>query len=427
MDRMSAPAIEWRGVTAGYREQPVLRGMDLLLPAGAFAGVIGPNGAGKSTMLRVMSGLLRPREGTARAFGEDLVAAPAPRRAALVGVVPQFLDTPMAFTVEEVVLMGRTAAMGRWRGPSEADREAAERAMVFTDVVGLRRRPLEELSGGERQRAVIAMALAQGPRAILLDEPTSHLDINHRLEVMQILERLNRENGTTVVLVSHDLNLAADFCGMLYLLEAGRIKAQGAPPEVLTEANLSEVYRCDVRVQRDTATGSVSVLPSRRLAPAAAPGGARIHVIAGGGCAEELLRRLAVCGFGVSCGVLNAGDSDAATAHALGMDVALDRPFSPVGGASLAAARELAQRADAVVLAGVPFGPGNLPNLVLAEEAREAGRAVWIMEGVESRDYTPDRAAGRRVQALLAAGAKSWHSVQDLTDRLRAGSARVTG
>jgi iron complex transport system ATP-binding protein len=415
---MSALAIEWRGVTAGYRGEPVLRGVDVLLPPGAFAGVIGPNGAGKSTMLRVMSGLLRPQEGTARAFGEDLATVSAARRAALVGVVPQFLDTPMAFTVEEVVLMGRTAAMDRWRGPSEADRDAAERAMVFTDVVGLRRRPLEELSGGERQRAVIAMALAQGPRAILLDEPTSHLDINHRLEVMSILERLNRESGTTVVLVSHDLNLAADFCRTLFLMDGGRIQAHGAPGDVLTAANLSEVYRCDVRVQRDAATGSLTVLPSRRLTPAVACG-ARVHVIAGGGCAEDLLRRLALCGFTVSCGVLNEGDSDAATAHALGLEVALDRPFSPIGSASLASARELARRAEAVVLAGAPFGPGNLPNLELAEEARAVGRPVWIMEGVESRDYTPDRAASRRVHALVAGGARTWHSVQELTERLR--------
>jgi cob(I)alamin adenosyltransferase len=171
----------------------------------------------------------------------------------------------MAYSVEEIVTMGRTASISRWSGVGDSDRKLIEQAMAYADVSGMRKRAFTELSGGERQRVIIAMVLAQQPRIILMDEATSHLDINHRLEIMQIIERLNREQGVTVLMVSHDLNMAAEFCERLLLLDGGNLAADGRPDEVLTAKMLQDVYRCSVDIEKNRRTGSVMVVPSPRV------------------------------------------------------------------------------------------------------------------------------------------------------------------
>jgi iron complex transport system ATP-binding protein len=330
----------------------------------------------------------------------------------------------MSFTVSEIVMMGRTAAINRWSRPSTADRRIVERAMVYTDVADMKSRPFSDLSGGEKQRAIIAMVLAQEPQTILLDEATSHLDINHRLEVMQIVERLNREQGTTILMVSHDLNLSAEFCRRLLLLDHGSVVADGTPTDVLTEELLSRVYHCDIRVQRNPANGSVSVVPAPRLTPGCSGKGIRIHVVAGGGCGEEVLRRLCLNEYTITCGVLNQGDSDADVAAALGVETALEKPFSPVGQEALTTAKKMVSQADAVIVCGVPFGPGNVVNLDLVEQALTAKKKVFIMDGVSDRDYTPNRDANRKANLLLSAGAASWRTITDLFGALPHASDR---
>lgn len=311
-------------------------------------------------------------------------------------------------------MMGRTACIGRLASPSPADRHIAERAMVYTDVADVRHRPLMELSGGERQRAIVAMALAQEPRILLMDEATSRLDINHRLEIMQLVERLNEESGVTVLMISHDLQLAAEFSPRLVMLNQGRIVADGRPSDVLTEAALRQVYHCDVRVHEDTRTGSLSILPAPRHRVARTGNNRRIHVIAGGGCGEEVLRRLALAGYSISAGVLNTGDMDAEVAAALGASVSTEKPFSPIGPSALQSAMDLAASATAAVLTPVPFGPGNLANLSILERLMELGRPVLVAKGIEVRDYTPQREAVSRVNALLDHGAIPWNDVAEL-------------
>jgi len=417
MERI-APAVACGNLTAGYREKPVLRGVSLAIEAGAMTGVLGPNGAGKTTLLRCLTGLCRPAEGSVTLFGRDATSLPADERARLVAVVPQELDMPLPFTVEETVRVGRTAHLGRWGRPAARDNEAVERAMTYTDVAEFRHRRYSELSGGEKQRVLIALAVAQESKILLMDEATSHLDFDHRAEVMQLIERLNREHGTTVLMTSHDLNLAAEYCSRLLLLDRGRLIADGAPRDVLTPDTLRRAFRCDVRIQSDPATGSVTVVPARRLSAGRSGRGVRVHVIAGGGCGEVVLRQLTLCEYAVSAGVLNRGDRDAEAAQALGIAVAYEKPFSPLGDAALAEARRMASDAQAVVLCDVPFGPGNLANLDLAEAALKRGARVFIMEGIDGRDYTPTREAVRRVQALLANGATPYRSVADLLDLL---------
>jgi iron complex transport system ATP-binding protein len=259
---MSAPglAVELVNVAAGYRGRPVFAGLSLSIAVGERVAFLGPNGAGKSTLLRVITGLL-PATGTVRLFGRDLRQLPAAERTRLVSVVPQELDVAMPFTVGEMVAMGRTATLGRWHAPGADDRRIVDQAMAYTDTLALRERIFQEMSGGERQRVAIALALAAEPRLILLDEPTSHLDMNHRLEVAQLITRLNRERNVAVAMVGHDLNLAAEFFPRLVLLDGGRVAADGTPDEVLRPDVLRAVYHCDVSVQRDAETGALRVFP----------------------------------------------------------------------------------------------------------------------------------------------------------------------
>ncbi|MEI8314090.1 MAG: ABC transporter ATP-binding protein [Verrucomicrobiota bacterium] len=404
---MSA-AVVCRNVSAGYRQQPVLHDISLTIQAGQMVALLGPNGAGKSTLLRVLTGLQPLTGGDVQLFGRDLRQLRATERARLVAVVPQEVTTPMAFTVAELVALGRSVPRGRWSALAAADRQAVEQALAYTDTLELRDRYYSELSGGEKQRAIIAMALAQEPQLLLLDEPTSHLDINHRLEVLQLLDRLNRERGLTVVMTSHDLNLAAEFFPYLALLDHGRIKAVGVPADVLRENLLEETYHCKLAVRRD-ATGLLLVLPTRT---GTAPTGKRVHVICGGGSGVEVLRRLCLAGWQVSCGALNQGDTDAQTAGAFGIATALEKPFSPLSDGVLAAAGKLAQAADVIVVCEVPFGSGNLKNLDLA---RQAGKPVLVnTRQVAVRDFTPQREVPALIRALVERGATPWEQVGDL-------------
>lgn len=416
-------AITCRDVLAGYRDLTVLNGLTLAVATGQMAALLGPNGAGKSTLLRVLTGLHPAQSGVVELFGRPVTQLRPAERARLVAVVPQELTTPMAFSVAELVTLGRQVSRGRWAGLSSADRHAVERALAYTDMLELRDRRLTELSGGEKQRAVIAMALAQEPQLLLLDEPTAHLDINHRLEVLQLLERLNRERGLAVLMASHDLNLAAEFFPHLFLLDHGRVAAAGTALEVLREDVLAEVYHCQLTVRRDV-TGTLTVLPVRL--PAAAGQAGRVHVICGGGSGVEILRRLCLSGWQVSCGALNEGDTDAQAAAALGLEVALEKPFSPLGQAALEHASRLAAAADLIVVSEVPFGPGNVANLQLALRACQAGQRVLLnTRNADSRDHTPQRQATALMQSLLQAGATPWERIGELLACLQLSDART--
>ena len=257
------PAIEMLNVSAGYHDRRVLQDLSLLVREGEMAALLGPNGAGKSTLLHVVTGLHPASAGQVHLFGRDVRHLPAVERARLVSVVPQQIEVPMAFTVEEMVLMGRTAALSPWLAPSDEDRHIVEQAMAYTDVLDLRDRLFQEMSGGERQRVVIALALAAEPRLILLDEPTSHLDMNHRLEVMELIARLNAEKGVAILMVAHDLSLAAEYFPRLIVLNGGRIAADGTPEQVLRPEIIEPVYHCRVTIHRDPACGALRVFPRR--------------------------------------------------------------------------------------------------------------------------------------------------------------------
>jgi len=253
-------------VSFAYGERAVLAGVSLAVAPGELVGVIGPNGSGKTTLVRLLSGVLVPRGGEIRLGGEPLVALRRRAVARRLAVVPQDAGGEFPFTAIEVVLMGRAPHLPALAFPRARDLAIAREAMARLEVGHLEDRPLDRLSGGERQRVLLARALAQEPEVLLLDEPTTHLDLRHQAGVYDEVRDLGRRCGVAVVSVLHDLNLAATYCDRLILLADGRIVGAGVPDVVLTADLLAETYRTAVYVGRSE-VGAPVVLPLPRRAP----------------------------------------------------------------------------------------------------------------------------------------------------------------
>jgi iron complex transport system ATP-binding protein len=255
--------LELDAVSFAYRGTAVFRNLSVGFDEGEMTAVLGPNGSGKTTLVRLALGYLQPASGSVRLQDRSLRDWPAGERARIVAVVPQESQIAFDFTVREVVLMGRAPHLGLFGIDSEEDRRIAMEAMDQTDVVRLADRRFTALSGGERQRVVVARALAQRPRLLLLDEPTAFLDLKHRLSVYDLLNRLNRDLGITVVVVSHDINLAARHCRRVVLLDEGTLAADGPPADVLTAENIRRVYEVEADIRLDPQSGRSYVFPTR--------------------------------------------------------------------------------------------------------------------------------------------------------------------
>lgn len=251
-----------QNVTAGYGRKIVLDGVSMEVGDGGFLGLIGPNGSGKTTFLRVLTGVLAPSEGQVLLRGVNLQDVGRRQIARTMAFLPQDLALDFSFTVREVTLMGRSPHLARTGRETRRDLEVTERAMKLTGVAHLADRIITELSGGERQRAFIAMCLAQEPELLVLDEPTNHLDIAHQLSALDLIRGLNRETGMTVISVFHDLNLAAEYCEELAVLDRGRVEALGSPEDVLTPDMILRVYGVRVLAERNRASGKPHIVIS---------------------------------------------------------------------------------------------------------------------------------------------------------------------
>jgi len=259
--------IEAERVSFAYGPRPVLSDVTLAVAAGELVGVIGPNGGGKTTLVRLLSGVLAPAAGTIRLGGRPLAAYRRRELARRLAVVPQDPVLEFPFTALEVVLMGRAPHLSALGFPGAADVALARAAMARLDVAGLEDRPLDRVSGGERQRVLLARALAQGAEVLLLDEPTTHLDVRHQTGIYDVVQELARDSGIAVLSVLHDLNLAALYCDRLVLMSEGRVARAGAPADVLTADALRRAYGADVQVAANALTGAPIVLPRPRRRP----------------------------------------------------------------------------------------------------------------------------------------------------------------
>jgi len=248
-------ALNLTGVSFAYDSEPVLSGVDLAVGSGRFFGLLGPNGSGKTTLLQLLSGAVRADSGAVKVMGREMAAWDRRELARLVAVVPQRFDLAFPFTVQEVVLLGRVPHRGPLALDRAGDLKVAREAMDAVEVGHLASRRMHELSGGEFKRVVVAKALAQEPRILLLDEPAAHLDIRHQVSLYELIEDIRRRTGFTVVSAMHDLNLAAAYCDRVALMAQKRIARSGSVEEVMTYRNLRDVFGTEIYVGVNELTG----------------------------------------------------------------------------------------------------------------------------------------------------------------------------
>jgi iron complex transport system ATP-binding protein len=252
-------------VTLAYDDHVVVRDLDLQLTEGSFTAIVGPNGCGKSTLLRALGRLMRPTGGQVLLDGQAIARTPTREVAKVLGLLPQSPIAPDGLSVADLVARGRHPHQSWLRQWSRDDEAVVAEALRWTDMAELADRPVDELSGGQRQRAWISMALAQGTDLLLLDEPTTYLDLSHQIDVLELVGRLHAERGRTVVVVLHDLNLAARYAQRLVAMKNGVLVSSGRAEEVLTEQLLADVFDLEARVLPDPVSGTPMVVPVRRL------------------------------------------------------------------------------------------------------------------------------------------------------------------
>ena len=243
--------ISIKNISAGYGSDLVLKDVSIDIDVGQFVGLIGPNGSGKTTLLRVLSNVLTPRAGQVLLEGHDLQKISKRKLARTIACLPQDISLNLSFTVREITLMGRYPHLPKIGRETGTDFEIADRAMALADVSHLSDRLITEISGGEKQRTLIAMCLAQEPEVLLLDEPTSHLDVGHQLSVLDLIQKLNHRSDMTVIAVFHDLNLAAEYCHRLMVLDKGQVESVGTPKDVLTSDMIQKVYGAKVLTEKN--------------------------------------------------------------------------------------------------------------------------------------------------------------------------------
>jgi len=381
------------GVECRYGSIKVLEDVNLRVEGGDFVGILGPNGSGKTTLLKSISRILKPHKGTILLNEADIYSLKSVDVAKQMAVVPQDTSIGFNFAALDIVLMGRNPHMKRFQMESETDMAVARKVMNLTNIWHLAERPINELSGGEKQRVIIARALAQEPKILLLDEPLTHLDIINQLEIMDLVKELCVKEKLIVLAVFHDFNLAARYCNSAIMLKNNRVFAAGSLTDVLTSENIKNVFHVDAIVKKHLVTNSIFVIP---LSPQKSSPSRKcsIHLICGAGTGTTLMKVLMDEGYSVTAGVLNVLDTDFETTQFLKIPVTSEAPFSPITEKTHKANLAMISEASTVVLTSVPFGYGNLQNLEAALAALKRGIPTFVIEEVpiEKRDFTKGKA-----------------------------------
>ncbi len=375
--------MKFKEVSFAYDGREAISQLSLSITEGDFIGIVGPNGSGKSTLIKIASGILKPQAGQVFLENVNLNYFSRLEIANKIAVVPQIFNLEFNFTVEEVVKMG---CYSKRKKKSQIFTQDAnvERVLKEMDLIEMRNRFFTELSGGEKQRAILAQALAQEPKILLLDEPASNLDVSFQLKLFDFLKKLNKE-GMTIICVVHDLNLALSYFEKTLLLHKGRVVAEGPTEEVLQPTLIEKTYGIKAALHKHFGKSFLTFFSP----PAAVPQRGRVHLICGGGTGSFLMRELTEAGFLVTAGVVNALDTDEFTGRELGVTMAVEAPFSSISDSAFLKNKGLIKQADVVILTDVPISKGNFRNLEACKWATEIGKEVWIINReVEKRDFS---------------------------------------
>jgi iron complex transport system ATP-binding protein len=410
---------------AGYGTQDIVKAISCSFAPGTFTGIIGPNGSGKTTLLRAFSRVI-PSSGILELDGKAVSDHTLAELGMALGFVPQDEARPFSYTVMQVVLMARYARTSRFASLLPEDYSRCHRALAQTGVAHLADRSIRTLSGGEWQRVLIARALAQDTKVLLLDEPTSHLDLSHQSDVLSLMRDL-AESGATIIGVFHDLNLAALYCDRLIMIQNGQMVADGPPAQVLTPEKIRHVYGAEVVTSCHPATGRTFLMPVKTAnGNGSALRPLNVQVISGGGSGSDLLRFLAGKGLSVSAGILATTDSDYLTATALEIPCIPVLPFSQIPAHALEKLRTILAKADKIVLSVHPVGTGNLPVLQVLRDINPARIIIHLPAGREFVSYDFARgAAATAYQDLRTAGAHTATSYEEIVAFLSAGALRI--
>lgn len=393
-------ALEVEKLNFAYEEELTLKDISFNIKKGEFISIIGPNGSGKSTLLKNISNIYSPQSGSIKIYNNDIKKYGTRELAKNIALVPQDTIISYNFSVLDIVLMGRFSHLNRFEKEREEDFKIVYEALKKTNTFHLKDRNIDEISGGERQRVIIARALAQEPKIIFLDEPTSHLDINHQMELLNLLKILNKERKTTIILVIHDINLACRYSDKIILMNNGEIVSIGTPKEVVTRKNIEKTYGLNIIVEENPYTDSIYIVPlSLNNYIDQNKKKSRIHVIAGGGTGGEILSKLEEKGYNISIGVINIGDSDWQLGRKLSLNIIDEKPFSEISDKAFKENMKAIEKSYVVILSSIPYGRGNLKNLEAAYNAIKMGKTVYLVDSYSEYDKF-DYIEGKGIEIL---------------------------
>ncbi|MDD4127920.1 MAG: ABC transporter ATP-binding protein [Methanomicrobium sp.] len=408
--------IEVKNVRFGYtKSSDVLNDMNFTCRDNRITGIIGPNGCGKTTVLKIIAGFLKPKSGSVYYNNKTTDSLNSIELAKLRAVVEQSVYSPFSFPVYDYVMLGRTPYQKNFTADSEDDHSIVTESLKDTGMLSFQTRKINELSGGELQRVMIARALAQEPKYLLLDEPTSHLDIRHQLEMMNLLSDISKDKS--VLCIIHEINQASAYCDDIVLTKDGYVLKEGKSSEVLKTDNIGDVFGVLAMQFKHPQGGRnqfIFSLPPENKSEKRL----RIHVITGEGRGRQIILSLKSAGFLVTAGILNIGDQDYDTCMSSGIEIVSAPPFSRYSDSEVANLKKMCDEADAIVFIATNVGFGNLANLETA--LNYIGKKEFFFVNTDINFKKSDMTKGRATEIynLMSKNAKVISNVDELLSEL---------